>query len=121
MESTLSFQLSNLDWAVFIAVLVITFLATVYGQKIKKSGGNSMLDHLVMGRQLTAPLFIATLVATWYGGILGVTENAFKNGIHNWITQGIFWYVAYLIFAFFIVHKVSSYQAVTLPDLIEKM
>ena len=33
-------------------------------------------DFLVAGRRLTLPGFVATLVASWYGGILGVGEYA---------------------------------------------
>ena len=47
-----------------------------------------------MGRKLTLPLFIATLVATWYGGIFGVAQIAFENGIYNFVTQGFFWYIS---------------------------
>ena len=67
------------------------------------------------------PLFVATLVATWYGGIFGVTEIAFNHGVFNFLTQGVFWYVAYLIFAFFIIGRIERYRAVTLPDLIGRM
>jgi len=74
-----------------------------------------------MGRKLSMPLFIATLVATWYGGITGVTEIAFNQGVFNFITQGVFWYISYILFALFIVHKIHPYHAVTLPDLINKM
>lgn len=74
-----------------------------------------------MGRKLTTPFFVATLVATWYGGIFGVTQIAFNKGIYNFITQGVFWYIAYIIFALFLVERISSYKAVTLPNLIEKM
>lgn len=74
-----------------------------------------------MGRQLTLPLFVATLVATWYGGIFGVTEIAFNKGVFNFVTQGFFWYITYIIFALYLVKKIRPYQAVTLPDLVSKM
>ena len=79
------------------------------------------MDFLIMGRCLTLPLFTATLVATWYGGIFGVTRIAFEKGVYNFLTQGIFWYISYMIFALFIVDKVARYRAVTLPDLVGKM
>jgi len=125
-EITISGQLESLDWPVFIVVLVITFLSVIIGtSRAKKSSSEhsemKLLDHLVMGRQLTLPLFVATLVATWYGGIFGVTKIAFNQGIYNFITQGLFWYIAYLIFAFFMVDKITPYKAVTLPNLLEKM
>ena len=108
------------DWSVFGFILALTFAAAVYGNfRLKKKSGSDMtpLDYLLMGRQLTLPLFIATLVATWYGGIFGVNEITFNYGIYNFVTQGIFWYAAYLIFAFFIVDKIARYNSMTLPDL----
>ena len=74
-----------------------------------------------MGRQLTLPLFVATLVATWYGGIFGVNEITFNYGIYNFVTQGAFWYISYLIFAFFITDKIARFKSVTLPDLTGQM
>ena len=117
MTSLLNFW----DGVVFFVILGLTGLSVWYGELKREKGGNSFLDFLVMGRRLTLPLFTATLVATWYGGIFGVTRIAFEKGIFNFITQGLFWYVSYIIFAIFIVDKVSSYRALTLPDLVEKM
>lgn len=116
--------LSTFDWFVFFLVFILTIAAIIYGQLRQKSNTSAkekFLDHLLMGRQLTLPMFIATLVATWYGGIFGVTEIAFTSGIYNFITQGLFWYFTYIIFALFIVSKIKSYEAVTLPNLIEKL
>ena len=84
-KSTLDIQsvLTWPDWAVFFLVLLATFLMVIYGQVQKKKDmpeNESFMDLLLMGRQLTLPMFVATLVATWYGGIFGVTEIAFKNG-----------------------------------------
>ncbi len=117
-------QLGFLDWPVFFIILAITYLSVLYGLKNQSTSSKntvSALDHLIMGRKLTLPMFVATLVATWYGGIFGVTKIAFNQGIYNFITQGVFWYAAYLLFAFFMVDKIAPYKAVTLPNLIEKM
>ncbi len=113
--------LSAADWWVFGLVLALTLAAAIYGHYRKKRPKNNVLDYLLMGRQLTLPLFVATLVATWYGGIFGVNEITFNYGIYNFVTQGVFWYAAYLIFAFFIAEKVARYQSVTLPDLAGSM
>lgn len=135
---------TSLDWLVFILSLVITILAIFYGNKLKPkiyedknkanyvhNQGNSinaypqhnqrLLDYLIMGRQLTLPFFIATLVSTWYGGIFGVTQIAFEHGVYNFVTQGLFWYLSYFLFALFFVKKIRSYQAITLPELVKKM
>ncbi len=114
--------ISTFDWIVFSTVLVVTIISVFYGHHLKKKGEqNTPLEVLLMGRQLTLPMFIATLVATWYGGIFGVTAIAFEQGIFNFITQGFFWYLTYLLFAFFLVDKISRYRAFTLPDMVEKM
>jgi solute:Na+ symporter, SSS family len=128
-SNTIDFRsiISTADWIVFFGVLFITLASVIYGQSLKKKSkhkgdkNHNFLDLLLMGRQLTLPMFVATLVATWYGGIFGVTKIAFEQGIFNFVTQGFFWYIAYIIFALFIVKKVSKYQAVTLPNLIGKM
>jgi SSS family solute:Na+ symporter len=123
----LSQILTTADWLVFFIVMLLTIISVLYGNHRKKQDikandeSGNFLDLLIMGRRLTLPMFVATLVATWYGGIFGVTEIAFNNGIYNFITQGAFWYIAYIIFAFFIINKIQGYKAVTLPDLITKM
>lgn len=99
-------------------------MAVWYGQFRKKkilSEKESVLDLLLLGRKLTLPLFVANLVSTWYGGILGVTQISYESGIYNFLTQGIFWYATYIIFALFLVDKIRKYQAVTLPDLVGAM
>lgn len=117
--------ISKLDIFIFFFILALTAAAVIFGQYYKRKAHESeeetFLDLLILGRQLTLPMFVATLVATWYGGIFGVTEIAFNEGIYNFVTQGFFWYIAYIIFAFFIIKKITPYKAVTLPDLIEKM
>jgi SSS family solute:Na+ symporter len=112
------------DWCVFFGVLALTFAAIVYGHYKRKNIATDeagLLDYLIMGRQLTLPLFIGTLVATWYGGIFGVTQIAFESGIYNFITQGVFWYFTYFIFAIFIVKKIKQSNAMTLPELVGQM
>jgi SSS family solute:Na+ symporter len=69
------------DWAIFIAVLGATIASVVYGNSLKEKksdeGEEGLLELLLMGRKLTLPVFVATLVATWYGGIFGVTALTF--------------------------------------------
>lgn len=110
--------MSPIDWIVFALVLLLTFFSVWYGTKQKTE--NSVLEHLLMGRRLTLPLFVMTLVATWYGGIFGVAEIAYQEGLYNFLTQGVFWYVSYLVFAFFILPKLTLKNYMTLPDLIKQ-
>lgn len=73
-------------------------------------------QFLLAGRRLTLPIFVATLVASWYGGILGVTEIAFTDGLVTWITQGGFWYITYVIFALFLAPRLTAARQTSLPD-----
>ncbi|MCO4753845.1 MAG: sodium:solute symporter family protein, partial [Bacteriovoracaceae bacterium] len=113
-------QFNQLDWFIFLLLTGLT-VAVVLLAQARAPKDNSALEHMLMGRRLTLPLFIATLVSTWYGGIFGTASIAFDSGIYNFITQGVFWYASYLIFAFFILHRITKYKAMTLPDLIGKM
>ena len=115
--------LKPIDYIVFSLILLATLLIVILGQNLQnsKKGKKDFLDYMLMGRSLTLPMFTMTLVATWYGGIFGVTEIAFESGLFNFITQGIFWYLTYLIFAFFLVKKVKSFDVLTLPELAGKL
>jgi len=111
-------SLTTLDGVVFLAVFVATFFAVAIGKKMEKQGG--VVEYLLMGRQLTFPLFVATLVSSWYGGIFPVTQLAFENGISTFITQGVFWYVSYLLFALILAKRVWETQSITLAELVSK-
>lgn len=116
--------LSFLDVTIFFFILMLSGLAAYLGhhRPVKGEGEKeSLVDFLLMGRQLTLPLFVATLVATWYGGIMPITELAFREGIFNFITQGVFWYGTYIFFTFFIVEKIRKQKPLTLPHLASKI
>lgn len=115
---------SKLDWLIFCLSIFLTFSSVIYSKLLTKKNLDKdknlfILDYLVMGRKLTLPLFVATLCSTWYGNIFGVAQISFEHGIYNFITQGIFWYISYLIFALFLAKKVRNSNALTLPNLIE--
>lgn len=108
----MSFQLSILDYIIFFIYLLFLFRIG-----LKKSHEHED-DYLLAGRRLTVPLFIMTLVSTWYGGILGVGEFTFLYGISNWFVFGFPYYIFALIFALFIIPKLRSVNYTSLPDLI---
>jgi SSS family solute:Na+ symporter len=116
--------LGVLDWIVFFFFIFLTVAFVYWGQLLKKktdSEEENFIDLMLMGRTLTLPMFVATLVATWYGGIFGVSQIAFENGIYNFVIQGFFWYVAYIFFAFFITKRLKGFKAMTLADLTGQM
>ena len=48
----------------FVIVLLIGFRT--------RTDDKSKIDYLVASRKITLPAFVATLVSTFYGGILGI-------------------------------------------------
>jgi SSS family solute:Na+ symporter len=114
----LAAELATIDWLIISSVICVNIALIIYSNKNK---AKSIFEYMLMGRRLTTPLFVATLVATWYGGIFGVTQITFEQGIYNLFTQGIFWYCTYLLFAFYLVKKIRAYDAITLPDLVRKI
>jgi SSS family solute:Na+ symporter len=74
------------------------------------------LDYLLAGRRLTLAPFVATLVATWYGGVLGVGEYSFRFGISNWLALGVPYYLAALLFAFWLAARARASAALSIPD-----
>ncbi|MCF7861006.1 sodium:solute symporter family protein [Candidatus Woesearchaeota archaeon] len=109
----------ELSWIDNSIIIIYFILLLVIGYVVRKKVHN-ITDYFLAGRRLTLPIFVATLVSTWYGGLLGVGELSYNYGIVNWLTQGFFWYLSYLFFAFFIAHKVRKSNLFTIPDLLEK-
>ncbi|HET9250661.1 MAG TPA: sodium:solute symporter family protein [Candidatus Eisenbacteria bacterium] len=69
-----------------------------------------------MGRRLALPSFVATLVTTWYGGILGVGEFTYRYGISNWLVFGVPYYVGAALFALFVAHHARRSRLYSVPD-----
>lgn len=73
-------------------------------------------DYLIMGRRLSLFPFTASLVATWYGGILGVGEFTYLYGFANWVVFGLPYYLFAFLFAIFLASKIRSAGKTTIPD-----
>lgn len=120
MKISLLETFKNIDWFIFFLILIFT-IALVFINEWRHKDEDTISDILLMGRRLTLLPFIATLVATWYGGIFGTAQIAFESGIYNFITQGVFWYATYFLFAKFLLPRIKSDEATTLPELVGKM
>ena len=75
---------------------------------------------MLFGRKLTLPLFVTTLVSTWYGDIFGVTQIAFKRGINTIAIYGLGFYLSGIFFMLFFVEKARKMNVFTLPEIIQK-
>jgi len=109
-------EVSFIDYGIIITYFALLFIIG-YFVKRKIHGLN---DYFLAGRRLTLPIFVATLVSTWYGGLLGVGELSFSYGFVNWIINGFFWYLVYLFFAFFLANRIRRTKLYTIPDQLER-
>ncbi len=111
--------LSLYDYIVILLSVLITVGMYKY-TKYLKAQDTSAAEYLLLGRRLTLPIFVATLVSTWYAGVIGVTQISYEKGVYNFITQGVFWYVAAIIFALYFLNKSMALNVLSLPDIIAK-
>ncbi len=103
--------------AYFAVVILVGFLTT--GKRNGKQTGRDAAEYLLAGRSLTTPVFVMTLVSTWYGGILGVGEFSYRYGISNWFVQGFPYYVFAVLFAFLLAGRIRATNFVTIPDKLQ--
>jgi len=109
-----SVQLAPIDYGVIIAYLCgLLFLGLRYARTYKKWNIDS---YLLAGRRVSLPAFTATLVSTWYGGVLGIGEFTYRYGILNWFTQALPYYVFAILFALILAAKIQKTQLYTIPD-----
>jgi SSS family solute:Na+ symporter len=83
-----------------------------------KGGQQKDEDYLLMGRRLTMPGFLLSLVSTWYGGILWASEYSYTYGISNWIVFGVPYYIFAGVFALLLAKKARQKYVISIPHLI---
>ena len=101
--------------------LILSYFIIVYGIGFFKKSKSDKDSFIFAGRRLTLPAFVATLVSTWYGGILEVGQFSYENGIVTWLIFGVFYYFAAIGFAFIIAPKISKNNIQSIPSLISNI
>lgn len=105
-----------LDWSVIGGYFVLLLWLGFY----KSSKDKDEKDFILAGRRLSLPGFVATLVATWYGGILGVGENTYNYGIQTWFIFALPYYVFGFLFAVFLAPRIRNLPHRSIPDHFNK-
>ncbi len=100
-----------------IALILSYFLAVLF-LGVYNNRTSSASEYMLMGRKLTLPAFVMTLVSTWYGGILGVSEYSTSYGISNWVVFGLPYYVFGIAFALFVAKKARALKVNSLPEIL---
>ena len=106
-------QFHFLDWAILAAYAAGLIWIGIFRLKDQST---SQEDFILSGRQLSLGGFVATLVTTWYGAILGVGENTFLYGIQTWFIFALPYYGFALGYAFWIAPKIREKNFLSIPD-----
>lgn len=110
-------MLSIVDASVLLGYLGFLMYLGMRRRARKQTGDD---DYLLMGRQLTLPAFVMTLVSTWYGGILGVSEYSYRFGLSNWIVFGVPYYIFAILFALLLAKRARRTQVASIPQLLQQ-
>lgn len=103
---------------ILVYFILILFIGFRFGKNRDNPASSGIEEFFLAGRRLTLPFFIATLVATWYGNILGVGEFVFTSGIAAWVCFGLPYYIAAILFAFFFAGRIRKSNVNTIPEQI---
>jgi SSS family solute:Na+ symporter len=99
----------------FIGLFLAAILALGFSAKLRE---NTTLQFIAAGRSLTLPVFVATLVATWYGGILGVGETVAWAGLGTWVLIGVPYYAFALLYALVLAKRIRAADQISIPERI---
>ena len=98
-------------------LLVAVFLAAAVGIGARaRRGSDDLADYVLASRALTLPQFVATLVPTFYGGVLGVGEFTWTSGLSNWTVMALPYYAFAAIYALWLAERVRVTPGLTIAD-----
>jgi len=99
---------------ILIYLIFLVLFGLYFAFKVKKKD-----DFLVAGRNLTAPILVGTLLATWIGSgdIFSVADLSYNHGYSSLIGSAGGWLG--IIIVFFIAGRVRDFGQYTVPDILE--
>ncbi len=101
------------------AFLVAAWLAAGFVLAWRARRRDGLEDYVLASRALTLPAFVATLVPTFYGGVLGIGEFTWLGGLSNWTVMAAPYYVFAALYALFLAGRVRAEPGLTIPDHLE--
>ncbi|MBU3741857.1 MAG: hypothetical protein FGM24_06175 [Candidatus Kapabacteria bacterium] len=113
----------TLDTIDIVIVAASMLLAAGVGYLVQSAsvGRGSFLDVALAGRRLTMPMFVVTLVATWYGAVLSVGEFVWTHGIVVILCFGVPYYIAAVLYGLVVAPRIRNAPSVTIPEQIGRV
>lgn len=107
-------EFTLLDWG----TILLYFALLVYLTWQRDWRDTDEESFLLSGRKMSLAAFVATLVSTWYGGILGVGEFSYQSGLSTWLILGFPFYVFSALFAWLLAGRIRMNKALSLPEAV---
>ena len=107
-------MIHGIDQGLIAIYIIGVFLLGIFVRPPKDAS-----SYIFMGRKLTVPAFVLSLVTTWYGGILEIGRFSYEYGIVTWLIFSLFYYLAAVLYAMILVPKISNSNIQTIPHAIK--
>jgi SSS family solute:Na+ symporter len=108
----------HLSYWDYLSLVVYLLLILYVGYRAhRRTNIADETDFLLANRSLSLPGFVATLVTTWYGGILGIGEFSYSYGIATWVVFGLPYYIFAALFALLLAGKIRAAGQYTIADI----
>jgi len=102
-----------IDWGIIASYLLFLIWIGIIKQKNQTKSQN---NFILSGRNISLIGFIATLVTTWYGAILGIGENTLLYGFQTWFIFALPYYIFAIIYAIWVAPKIRERKFLSIPD-----
>ncbi|MHB1279139.1 MAG: sodium:solute symporter family transporter, partial [Bacteroidia bacterium] len=104
-----------------VQVLVgVYFLSLLAGSFRKSEHDDEPDSYLLAGRKLALFPFVATMVTTAYGWILGIGQLYYEYGISAWLFLSLPYTLFALVMAFFLSGKIRQEHLHSIPEMLGK-
>lgn len=98
------------------ALIVAGFLGSCLALGARAKREEDAEGWILAGRTLTLPVFVSSLVPTFYGGVLGIGEFTWSAGLSNWTIMALPYYVFAALYAVFLAGRVRVTPGLTISD-----
>ena len=106
------------DLLIILGYFTVLVIIGFFRSNLKKNVSQN--EYILHGRKLSLPGFVATLVSTWYGAILGIGENTYLYGIQTWFIFAFPYYIFAAIYAMYLSEKIWKSKLMSIPDMFRK-
>lgn len=118
-DFTVNLTLGIWGWTVVLISVGAVLYSSIRGLFVPKATTQKdVVGYALAGRTLTAPLFAATLIATWYGSVLASGEFISNDGIMFLFCFGVPYYLAATAYALVMSRRLRSAQVLSIPESI---